>query len=109
MCLPQIIYLIVFPGQYVRLDLIERHIKTEGDVVLSIPSGRSWSAQLRKRSLKTGKFAAVISSGWKEFAEDNNLEVGDVCIFELLNGTKISFQVSIFRASDDYKHQGSQG
>ncbi|PON54051.1 B3 DNA binding domain containing protein [Parasponia andersonii] len=88
---------------HVPLALAVRHIMNEGDVVLSTPNGRSWSAQFRMR-----KFAAVICSGWKEFVADNGLEVGDVCNFELLDGTKILFQVSIVRVSDDYKGQESQ-
>ena len=42
--------------------------------------GRSWSAQFKIR-----KFKAEIRCGWKEFAAENNLKVGDICNFELLN------------------------
>uniref|UniRef100_A0A7N2KZS9 TF-B3 domain-containing protein n=1 Tax=Quercus lobata TaxID=97700 RepID=A0A7N2KZS9_QUELO len=41
------------------------------------------------------------SLGWKKFAQDNNLKVGDVCIFELINGVEVAFKVSIFRAAND--------
>ncbi|XP_062102212.1 B3 domain-containing transcription factor VRN1-like isoform X2 [Humulus lupulus] len=88
---------------HVPFDIVEKHIRNEGDVVLSIPNSRQyWSAQLRKRkSYITGNSSAVIFNGWKEFMADNNLEVGDVCIFELLNGTEIWLQVLIVRVSDD--------
>ncbi|GKU93618.1 hypothetical protein SLEP1_g7195 [Rubroshorea leprosula] len=41
--------------------------------------------------------------GWKEFAQGNNLEVGDVCVFEMINQTKITFSVAIFRNVQDAK------
>lgn len=39
--------------------------------------------------------------GWKEFVKENRLEVGDVCAFELINHTKITFNVEIFRNAQD--------
>ncbi|PON54050.1 B3 DNA binding domain containing protein [Parasponia andersonii] len=92
----------------IPLDFAERYLKNEGDVVLSVPNGRSWFCQFKFRSLRTGKQEAEIYGGWKDFAVDNNLEVGDVCIFELLDGTEISFQVSIVRVADDAHRQSSR-
>ncbi|PON78683.1 B3 DNA binding domain containing protein [Trema orientale] len=43
---------------------------------------------------------ARLCKGWREFSDANNLEVGDVCIFKLLNGTEISFEVSIVRFAE---------
>ena len=40
--------------------------------------------------------------GWRTFAKDNNLEVGDVCVFGLSEGTKMSFKVVIFRVSEEH-------
>ncbi|KAK1369132.1 TF-B3 domain-containing protein [Heracleum sosnowskyi] len=42
-----------------------------------------------------------ISSGWSVFVRDNSLNVGDVCVFELIIPSRKLFQVSIFRASDE--------
>ncbi|XP_062102210.1 B3 domain-containing transcription factor VRN1-like [Humulus lupulus] len=95
----------------VPLDLADKHIENEGTVILSIPSGSCWSAQFRRRkNYITGKPVAVICSGWKEFMADNDLKLDDVCVFELHNGTEISFHVSIVRVavSDELKCQGSQ-
>ncbi|KAG6532795.1 hypothetical protein ZIOFF_006648 [Zingiber officinale] len=36
--------------------------------------------------------------GWKKFAEGNELEVDDVCHFELIDNVNLVFKVSIFRA-----------
>ena len=41
--------------------------------------------------------------GWIPFARDNNLEVGDVCVFVLLDCTKTIFKVVIFRANEKPK------
>ena len=102
-------YLICLFWQPVPLDFAERYIKNEGDALLSVPNGRSWSAQFKIRTLRTGKHAAEIYGCWKDFAWDNNLQVGDVCIFELLDRTEISFQVSITRVVDDSYCQRSKG
>ena len=40
---------------------------------------------------------------------DNSLKAGDICTFELTNGNKFSFKVSIVKvASDAYNHLGEQ-
>lgn len=43
------------------------------------------------------------------FVRDNNLKVGDVCVFVLLKGQCISFEVVIFRANQNSKTSISQG
>ncbi|KAJ4838357.1 hypothetical protein Tsubulata_019997 [Turnera subulata] len=40
-------------------------------------------------------------AGWKEFVEDNNLGVGDVCVFEMINEKYMMFHVYIFRHNDE--------
>ncbi|KAJ8544724.1 hypothetical protein K7X08_017307 [Anisodus acutangulus] len=47
------------------------------DVVLQVSSKRSWAV---KCSLGTAN--AKFTAGWKEFVLENNLKVGDVCVFE---------------------------
>lgn len=37
--------------------------------------------------------------GWDRFAQDNSLNVGDVCVFELINAYRKLLQVVIFRAA----------
>ncbi|PRQ60669.1 putative transcription factor B3-Domain family [Rosa chinensis] len=41
-----------------------------------------------------------IRGGFGEFAKDNNLEEGDVCVFELIKSEADALKVSIFHASD---------
>ncbi|PON44109.1 B3 DNA binding domain containing protein [Trema orientale] len=50
--------------------------------------------------------SAGLYSGWSAFAVENNLGVGDVCIFELVTTTeKNSFRVFIERLANDEYHQ----
>ncbi|XP_030497324.2 B3 domain-containing transcription factor VRN1 [Cannabis sativa] len=93
----------------VPLEFADKHIIKEGDMVLAIPNGGQWPAQFKRRtSYTTGKSAAVIYDGWNEFMTENALEVGDVCIFELLNRAEIVLYVSIVRVSDFLKQERSQ-
>ena len=50
-----------------------------------------------------------ILTGWQDFARDNRLKPGDVCIFSLLKGTESSFEVVIFRDSGSSKAPISPG
>ncbi|KAF7806639.1 B3 domain-containing transcription factor VRN1 [Senna tora] len=63
--------------------------------------GRVWVAKYitRKRSTKT--VFELSSAGFRALAKANDLKVGDVCVFELLGGTTITFQVLIFRNNGD--------
>lgn len=56
-----------------------------------------------------GSSTARSWSGWKDFAQDNNLGVGDVCIFVLRNRVKILFEVLILCLSGGSKAPISPG
>lgn len=89
----------VFLLQPLPFDFVRRYINNyEGDALLLVPNARFWYVQLHTRSKKTEKLAPRISTGWKAFAEDNNLQLGDACVFELVS--RMSFQVYIFRSAD---------
>lgn len=38
-----------------------------------------------------------LGGGWKRFVEDNALQVGDVCVFEMLESDELVFKVSLFK------------
>lgn len=38
-----------------------------------------------------------LSVGWSRFADENKLQVGDVCVFELINKEDAVLDVHIFR------------
>lgn len=41
-----------------------------------------------------------ITTGWNAFSKDNDLKVGDVCVFELIKSKGVVLKASIFRESD---------
>ncbi|GMN63964.1 hypothetical protein TIFTF001_033019 [Ficus carica] len=46
---------------------------------------------------------AKFEYGWKAFARDSDLKVGDVCVFVLIKSIGISFDVAIFRENETEK------
>ncbi|CAN6686340.1 unnamed protein product [Malus baccata var. baccata] len=85
------------PGSFVR-----RHICARGvcDMNLEISSRRSWPVKCRVGVYRRKQYARVYD-GWKAFARENRVKVGDACVFELINkgGTRsATFKVGIYRA-----------
>ena len=70
----------------------------EGNIILRVLNGSVWPAKYNIK-IRGGRPVSELSSGWREFARGNNLDVDDVCLFELIARTEITFQVSIFRES----------
>ncbi|CAK9185447.1 unnamed protein product [Ilex paraguariensis] len=70
--------------------------KKHTTVTLQVPDGRTWSANytIYPRDAK-------IQRGWNKFVQDNFLAVGDVCVFELINGDENLLEVIIFRTAED--------
>lgn len=54
--------------------------------------------ELWKKSKK-----AKFEYGWKAFAQDSDLKVGDVCVFVLSKSIEISFEVAIFGENETEK------
>ncbi|CAL0304588.1 unnamed protein product [Lupinus luteus] len=70
------------------------------EVNLRVSNGRVWPARYIMRKIRRGtKFE--LSRGWKAFAKDNNLKVGNVCTFELVDKRNLSFQVYISSGTDN--------
>ncbi|KAJ4838161.1 hypothetical protein Tsubulata_035005 [Turnera subulata] len=58
----------------------------DNDIFLSLSdSGRSWRVNYLLEIEREGRTRVKFLGGWREFAVDNNLVVGDVCVFELRN------------------------
>ncbi|XP_040988501.1 B3 domain-containing protein REM16-like [Juglans microcarpa x Juglans regia] len=97
---------VVMHASYVRFGCVsipsgfaKRHLnKKLDDIILWLSDGRRWSVRYKFNRRAACQFGA----GWKEFLQDNNLDVGDVCSFELIKGIKISFQVVIFCATEEH-------
>ncbi|KAK8993079.1 hypothetical protein V6N11_049135 [Hibiscus sabdariffa] len=79
------------------------------DINLCLPNGKSWPAKYHQRS-NIRSPNGRICNGWRAFVDDNNLQVGDVCVLEMTNhDTKISFKVHIFQAIADANCHRSKG
>ncbi|XP_022763315.1 B3 domain-containing transcription factor VRN1-like isoform X2 [Durio zibethinus] len=68
----------------------------DGTITLQVSEGKKWPVRCiyAHGSLK-------FSKGWAEFVLDNNLDEGDVCVFELINTKEIVLKVTIFRVLDN--------
>ncbi|KAM6564464.1 hypothetical protein CsatB_024462 [Cannabis sativa] len=66
------------------------------DVILKVEDGRTWPVNFSYRQYR-GCSKTAFGCGWKEFVQDNDLKVGDVCAFVLkkVSGV-ILFKVVIF-------------
>lgn len=76
----------------------DKHFRKEdnGNVTLEVADGmKFWSVKCF-----LSKNCARLTSGWIGFVQDNHVQVGDVCILELINSVKNLFNVVIFRASE---------
>ena len=73
------------------------------NVILEASGGR-WLVKYVLRTCN-GYKKPELCSGWRPFVRENNLKVGDVCVFEFIKGIEISVKVSIFRAAEDANRQ----
>ncbi|XP_065871972.1 B3 domain-containing protein REM9-like [Euphorbia lathyris] len=94
-------------GKY-RLDIpssfSKKYIKKRrGNVILNSIDEKTWSVEYADKKLNGIKVLTVVSRGWRKFVEDNHLDVGDVCVFELINHNATEFQVVICREKQDVK------
>ncbi|XVF61915.1 hypothetical protein PTKIN_Ptkin08bG0173200 [Pterospermum kingtungense] len=80
----------------IPLGFVEAYFNKEhNNVLLQIPGGKSWP--MKYYVCEQTKQPAKLNSGWRDFALDNHLAVGDICVFELINGTENILRVDIFR------------
>ncbi|KAJ6368590.1 hypothetical protein OIU77_021058 [Salix suchowensis] len=85
-------FLLHIPSSFARTFLN----RVTGFVTLEVCDGKQWPVRC---SFKDGK--AKLGQGWTEFVWENNLEEGDVCIFELIHAKDIVMKVAIFRVLED--------
>jgi hypothetical protein len=62
------------------------------EVTLLGPTNKEWQVQYLGDRSHPG-----LSGGWRYFSLDNNVEEGDVCVFEFVDTIKYCFKVHIFR------------
>ncbi|KAJ6927137.1 hypothetical protein NC651_011264 [Populus alba x Populus x berolinensis] len=85
-------FLLHIPSSFARTFLNT----VTGFVNLQVSDGKQWPVRC---SFKDGK--AKLGQGWTEFVWENNLEEGDVCIFELIQAKEIVLKVAVFRVLED--------
>ncbi|CAN6541756.1 unnamed protein product [Malus baccata var. baccata] len=83
--------LLWLPSKFCKL----RPIKESCEVILQVSDGRTWTVDLR---YEEGK--ATFRRGWMDIVCDNNLELGDVCVFVSTSNLKPLFDVFIFRSKE---------
>lgn len=72
--------------------------QSKKDVILQDLDGKTWKVHLQVYENCTSHF----NHGWKEFAVDHDLKVGDKCTFELLeSGPEISLRVTISKGNNE--------
>ncbi|XVF61909.1 hypothetical protein PTKIN_Ptkin08bG0172600 [Pterospermum kingtungense] len=75
-----------------------RYFKNNGELTLRVSDGRTW---IVKYNVNTHYAKARFSrNSWRTFAADNNLKVGDICVFNLIKENGILLDVVIFPAKD---------
>lgn len=87
------------PKEFSRLFL-----KENGNVVLCDSNGKTWPAKYATSLGRNQRSYVTLRNGWNAFVRDKNLQVGDVCAFELINCKQISFKVSIFEGKKSGVH-----
>ncbi|MFQ6666789.1 hypothetical protein Gotur_033024 [Gossypium turneri] len=66
-------------------------------MMLRVADGRSWNVEYERSGRNKGRKAVFGGKSWGQFAMDNELEVGDVCVFELMNENGNLLEVVIHR------------
>ncbi|XP_040945400.1 B3 domain-containing protein Os11g0197600-like [Gossypium hirsutum] len=79
------------PVNFARKYLTKMH----KEVIHLLSNGKSWPVIYFQHSIE--KPSLISGTGWRGFAMDNNLEVDDVCAFELIEGPKTSMKVTIYK------------
>lgn len=83
--------------QEIPTEFSQSYLSTEQDerytLMRRVSGGRimSWPVIVSPRFSK----GARILIGWKKFVQDNGLRVGNVCVFELMPGTR-KFNVTVY-------------
>ncbi|KAL6637451.1 hypothetical protein ACP70R_025023 [Stipagrostis hirtigluma subsp. patula] len=72
----------------------DQYLPSEDKTLWLQTNGKGWKVKFRI----TKRHLVGFSQGWKEFVGDNKLQIGDICLFELLkNKTRLTINVHIVR------------
>ena len=87
--------------QHLPLDFWKTYLnRINGNVVLYGSDWGAWTVNFTTKKYQADRQASFVN-GWKKFVQDNDLVVGDICSFELINRGKAetSFKVTISRSA----------
>ncbi|EEF30083.1 conserved hypothetical protein [Ricinus communis] len=79
---------------HVPVKFMVKCTKQSRENVMLIVGNRQWPVKMIS---STSDGRSKFSAGWLAFARGNSLQVGDICIFELIDGETVLIKVSIFR------------
>ncbi|XP_065859262.1 B3 domain-containing transcription factor VRN1-like [Euphorbia lathyris] len=100
----------VLPG--IPLNFARQYLKDSGDAVLNNLDGKSWPIEFYSALNSGSEIMRIKNAGWREFVKGNDVNVGDVVIFELLlqscKDDKTVFRVSIAKYSNLGKSSGDR-
>ncbi|KAI5319449.1 hypothetical protein L3X38_039157 [Prunus dulcis] len=81
-----------FPRPFAMQHLVKQ---SAGNIILKILDGRTWPVEFKYENSR-----ARFQHGWSAFARDNNLKVGDVCVFVLIDRNEHLFEVVFYRTNE---------
>lgn len=71
--------------------------KMHKEAILLLSNGKSWPVIYYQHKIESKGANAIFGNGWRCFSHDNNLEVGDACVFELIMAPETSMKVTIYK------------
>ncbi|XP_050107183.1 uncharacterized protein LOC126586359 isoform X6 [Malus sylvestris] len=84
---------LVLPAGFAKRHLMHQ---PHGNAILRLPDGGTWCVKLKLYKQQKVRF----KRGWLEFVRDNNLKTGDVCVFILIKGIELAFEVVFYRGTE---------
>ncbi|XP_008244816.1 PREDICTED: B3 domain-containing protein REM19-like [Prunus mume] len=80
------------PSEFARRHLVKRRAR---NIILKILDGRTWLVEFKYETS-----VARFQRAWLAFARDNNLKVGDVCVFVLIDCNERLFDVFFYHTNN---------
>ncbi|KAK1373358.1 hypothetical protein POM88_029551 [Heracleum sosnowskyi] len=93
-------YSCILPFSYVRISymyvpssFVKKMNAASGSIKVKLQCrGKEWDAVVNTYGITT-----KINIGWSKFARDNSLQIGDVCVFELIKQKDAVIRVTVFK------------
>ncbi|GMI68097.1 related to vernalization1 1 [Hibiscus trionum] len=112
-------FVIVLQPSYVNscrltlpVDFARKYLtKMVNQVILLLSNGKSWPVIYYQHRIEGPKPNVKFGDGWSKFVVDNNLDVGDACVFQLTEAAVSSMNVTIYKkqAVEDANPGSSSG